>query len=232
MSDYRHILWDWNGTLLNDVWLCVEVMNRMLARRSLTCIDSRTYRAIFDFPVRIYYERAWFDFSEETFESVATEFWDEYSGRVCECSLQEGAERLLEDCAAAGLRQSILSATEQNSLETTLSTFGIMSLFDRVVGQSDHYAVGKAELAKQLVAALDTPGEKVLLIGDTTHDLHVATTSGIHCLLVAAGHHAQEKLERTGARVVPALSEVRTLLRTMDGRELMDSLDDDADGAL
>ena len=206
MNEYSHILWDWNGTLLDDVGLCVDIVNAMLARRGRPGIDLRRYRSIFDFPVRGYYERAGFDFSKEMFESACTEFCKEYATRVCECSLHDNAQRVLEDCAANGIHQIVLSTTEQSALEAMVAAFGITRLFEGVVGQADHYAVGKAARAQELLASLGICGDRVLLIGDTTHDADVAREIGIDCVLVSAGHHPHEKLLQTRARVVEQLA--------------------------
>lgn len=217
MNDYSHILWDWNGTLLDDVWLCVDVVNAMLSQRDRPGIDFKQYKIIFDFPVRNYYERAGFDFSEEEFESVCTEFCEEYERRVCECCLHESAQRILEDCAANGIHQLVLSTTEQSRLETMIAAFGITSLFERVIGQTDHYAAGKAGTAKELLADLGISGDKILMIGDTTHDGQVAKDIRADCVLVSVGHHPHEKLMRTGARVFDHLSQIGTLLGNING---------------
>ncbi len=213
MNRYCHIIWDWNGTLLDDVWLCVDIVNGMLTRRGVPGIDIRRYKEIFDFPVRTYYERAGFDFSQETFGFAATEFCDEYARRVGECCLHDGAKELLQKCNASGVRQSILSATEQGRLETMIAAFGLSTMFGSVVGQSDHYATGKVRKAKELVAGLDAPSGEVLLIGDTTHDSYIAGEVGVDSVLVAMGHHSREKLEKTGTRVVGELSHVEGLLQ-------------------
>ena len=54
------IIWDWNGTLLNDVNRNCALMNRMLRRRGMPAIPSLTrYREIFRFPIREYYRNIW-----------------------------------------------------------------------------------------------------------------------------------------------------------------------------
>lgn len=208
MNEYSHVLWDWNGTLLDDVWLCVDIVNAMLARRGRPGIDLQRYKAIFDFPVRGYYERAGFDFSREAFESACTEFCNEYARRVGECRLHDDTRTVLEGWAARGIRQIVLSTTEQSRLEAMVAAFGIAHLFDDIVGQADHYAAGKAARARALLAALGIGGDRVLLIGDTTHDADVAREIGVGCALVSAGHHTHEKLVRTGVRVVEHLSRI------------------------
>ena len=68
LSKYSHIIWDWNGTLLNDAWLCVEVMNGMLAKRNLPIRTLNQYMDIFDFPVKDYYVKLGYNFEKEPFE--------------------------------------------------------------------------------------------------------------------------------------------------------------------
>jgi phosphoglycolate phosphatase len=212
MNGYSHILWDWNGTLLDDVGLCVDIINAMLARRGRPGIVPRRYKSIFDFPVRGYYERAGFDFSKETFESACTEFCKEYAARVGECSLHDNAQSVLEACAADGFHQIVLSTMEQSTLEAMVARFGITRLFASVVGQADHYAVGKAARAQELLASLGICADRALLIGDTTHDAEVAREIGVDCVLVAAGHHSHEKLLQTHARVVEQLASIMPIL--------------------
>jgi phosphoglycolate phosphatase len=216
MNKYSHILWDWNGTLLDDVWLCIDIFNGMLSRRGKQSLDYETYRDIFDFPVRVCYERAGFDFSEESFDYAATEFCDEYARRVGECSLHEGAKGILDLFAESGIRQSVLSATEQTQLEAMLSAFGLGDMFDRVVGQSDHYANGKVQRGKELVDSLGVSCEYVLMIGDTTHDGYIAEEVGVDSVLVAAGHHTREKLQEKSARVFEHLIDVQSILKSKE----------------
>ena len=73
---YKHIIWDWNGTLLNDTWLCVEGINNSLEKRSIDTITKEVYRRVFSFPVKDYYERLGFDFKKEPFEVAGDEFVD------------------------------------------------------------------------------------------------------------------------------------------------------------
>ena len=217
VNTYSHILWDWNGTLIDDVWLCVEIINGMRARRGLPALDAEKYRGIFDFPVQHFYERAGFDFSIEAFGSVTTEFCDEYMRRVGECCLQGGAREILKECAALGFHQSVLSATEQSQLETMVTDFGLGAIFRQVVGQSDHHSVGKLRTARELVSGLGVPCSQVVMVGDTTHDHHIAEEIGIDSVLVTVGHHDREKLQDTGAMVLDGLPQVGRLLKGNGG---------------
>ena len=56
IEQYKHILWDWNGTLLDDSWLCVEVLNDLLKEQGKDPISLKTYRNHFNFPVIHFYK--------------------------------------------------------------------------------------------------------------------------------------------------------------------------------
>ena len=206
----RHIIWDWNGTLLDDAWLCVEVMNGMLGRRGLPGLTAARYQDIFDFPVEEYYRRLGFDFSREPFSEVGTEFIEGYEKRRHECRLQANAQEALQTFQEAGLRQVILSAQKQTTLNEAVNQFGIAHFFPCLRGIDDHYAAGKKEQGLGLIRELAVDPGLVLLIGDTTHDGDVARAMGAGCCLVASGHHAFDKLTTCG---VPVYNSLDALMR-------------------
>ena len=117
---YRHLIWDWNGTLLDDAWLCRKIMNGQLRRRGLPILSQEKYEEIFDFPVEKYYRAVGFDWSRESFQDAGTEFIVEYEKRKTECSLQSGARELLGKIAEGGWSQAVLSAYSHQTLEEFL----------------------------------------------------------------------------------------------------------------
>ena len=138
LKKYTHLIWDWNGTLLNDAWLCVDVMNGMLRERDLPLMNLEKYREMFDFPVRDYYEKLGYDFRKESFEKVGMDFMILYNNRQDECSLHEDVPAILEAVTDMGLRQAILSAREQNELRRETVQLGVAKYFDLVYGLDDH----------------------------------------------------------------------------------------------
>ena len=68
MKNKKAIIWDWNGTLLDDVELCINSMNLLLKERNLQALTIDRYREIFTFPVKEYYQKAGFNFKTENFE--------------------------------------------------------------------------------------------------------------------------------------------------------------------
>ena len=195
----EHIVWDWNGTLLDDSWLCLEILNELLTTQGLPTVTPEHYREIFDFPVRDYYERAGFDLAATPFEELAAYFVTEYERRRFECSLRSGAPEVLGELQAAGLGQSLLSAYRHDYLVSAVASWGIGEHFLRLAGQGDAWADGKEGLGRRHVATLGLTPERVAFVGDTTHDAQVAAAVGARCILVDGGTQARHRLQATAA---------------------------------
>jgi phosphoglycolate phosphatase len=205
---YRHIIWDWNGTLFEDAWLCMDVMNGLLRRRRLPILTAERYQAAFTFPVVNYYRQLGFDFARESFEELGTEFMADYERRRLECGLRDHAREILAGVQASGLTQSVLSAYKRETLEELLRHFEVRPFFLCVIGSDDHYASGKVAQGLQLIRELDVAPEEVLLIGDTVHDFEVAHATGTGCWLIPGGNHSRARLEACGVPVLDSLREV------------------------
>lgn len=205
-TPYRHIIWDWNGTLLDDLDVCIEVMNAILARRRLPDLTRARYHTLFDFPVRNYYERLGFDPQIDGFEQLSVEFIAGYEARRLDATLHPGSRSILGAVLSAGCRQSILSAYRHETLHEIVAHFGLTAYFEHIVGLDNIHAHSKVALGRDLVRRLAVPPAAILLIGDTLHDLEVARELGVDCALVAAGHHPIERLTAGHSRVFPDLS--------------------------
>jgi phosphoglycolate phosphatase len=204
----RHLIWDWNGTLLDDVEACVGAINRMLDRRRLPGIDTPTYRRIFDFPVIRYYTQLGFDLDAEDWNAVAIEFHEHYGELARSATLRDGVIDVLDVLADAVAGMSVLSACEQTILERMLVEHGIRRRFGHVSGLDNLHASSKLENGRRLLETLDLPPHEIVLIGDTNHDHEVASALGIGCILLAGGHQSESRLLATdlvrSARDLPA----------------------------
>jgi len=205
------IIWDWNGTLLNDIDLCINSINSLLKDRNLPLTNTKAYKEIFSFPVQEYYKMLGFDFEKEDFSVPAHQYIDFYYAGFENCSLQKNAIEVLSYFRENGVRQFVLSAMEHKMLEKTLKLKGILHFFEGVAGLKDHYAVSKIEQGKQLINDFKIDRVKTRLIGDTIHDFEVATELGVKCILIADGHQTTERLMQTGGMVIGSLQELTTL---------------------
>ena len=205
---YTHIIWDWNGTLFNDVELCVDVLNGLLVRKNLPTFSIEAYRDIFTFPVKDYYAKAGLDLEKYSFEQLGREWMDEYQRRRLEGKLFPGVKEVLRVINSNGIEQSILSAYKQDTLLELVDHFGLRSYFTHLTGLDHIYATSKIELGKDLMKKLLHHNSNVLLIGDTVHDFEVAQEMNAACILVADGHQSKEKLIRCGVNVYDNLKQL------------------------
>lgn len=206
----KTIIWDWNGTLLNDVEYCVSTMNSLLADRRLPLLNTEKYRQVFSFPVKDYYKYIGFDFTKEDFSIPAHQYIDLYNRGFNQCSLQKSTIEVLHFFKSKGVRQFVLSAMEHEMLEKTLNQKGILHFFEGIAGLTDHYAVSKVDQGKMLMKNFGIDPENSWLIGDTVHDFEVAESIGISCILIADGHQSIERLHKTGAKVIENLHQLIT----------------------
>ena len=207
--EYSYIVWDFNGTLLNDVKIGIESINCLLSRRNLPTLENvEAYRKVFGFPIIDYYRRVGLPVEEEGYPALAIEWVEEYKSRHPE--LQEGALELLTRFRDAGIPQVLLSATERNMLLGQLEDFGIREFFEEVLGLDNIHAESKLEIARNWRKTHCKAN--LLYIGDTEHDLQTATVLGADCILVANGHENKESLLRYGVPVVDSLRDILPVL--------------------
>ena len=182
MNNYDAVFWDWNGTLLDDIDACLKSVNVSLSKRSLPVLDSVTYAEKFRFPVKDYYRELGFDFSKDSYEVLADEFFVNY-----------------------------LTVTDrrQKGLGKTFPQFGKTIYTERKRNFSAETGRGKIRDRGLFYRShrLERKG-KILMVGDTEHDAEVARALGIDCVLIESGNNSLQRLQATGAKVIASLSEL------------------------
>lgn len=208
MYPEKTIIWDWNGTLLDDLHVCIESINTMLKSRNLPLLTPDSYRDVFTFPVIDYYKAVGFDFTSEPWEEAAMEFMSLYFSKLPACRLASGATETLDFFRNTGYSQAIISAMQHDALVESVTRLGIASYFEYIGGINDHYAGGKTENVVNFFKNRGVSHENIVMIGDTIHDAEVAGQLHCRCILVAAGHQSRQRLAATGHTVVETLKEV------------------------
>lgn len=190
----KHIVWDWNGTLLDDVGHAVSVMNSLLEEHDLPILDRERYRKIFDFPVLRYYEALGFDFEKEPFESLCHKFVDRFMGGFRGLPLIPEMKSVLMNLHQEGRSQSVLSATDQPNLNSMVSHFELDNVFEFVFGIDNKFAGSKIERGHELIRLSGISPKETVIVGDTLHDLEVARALEIDAVLISHGHQCPTRL--------------------------------------
>ena len=212
MRQFDHIIWDWNGTILNDLPLTVSIMNDQLTKNARTPMSLDEYRGCFAFPLRDFYGRTGLADSDEEFMRLNSAFFTEYTKKRGECTLHDGVTQILDTFIENGGTHSILSAYSQDALTSMVKLFGIDSKFKYIKGVNNFDGSSKVDEGHTLLSMLEYKTSKILFVGDTMHDYEVACSLGVQCALIAKGHQSKEKLSGASALLLDSHEELLSYL--------------------
>ena len=192
-----HVVWDWNGTLQDDVQAAVNGINALLAARGLPLSTLEIHRRHFGFPVQNYYRALGFRLEDEDWDALSQAYYDAFysdpTPRLFDATLPT-LRRLRE----LGVGMSLVSAAEKTVLLRALRGYGLDAYLDDIRGLGDRDARSKLELGRGVVETLvrerGIAPRDVWFVGDTDHDYEVATACGASCLLLTCGYQSEERL--------------------------------------
>ncbi|MGW7363923.1 HAD family hydrolase [Streptomyces sp. NPDC054841] len=204
-----HLVWDWNGTLLDDIHAVIEATNASFAEIGLDPITLERYRELYCVPVPRFYERLMGRLpTDDEWAIMDAVFHKHYWQRADACGLAAGAAELLTERQASGRTQSLLSLAPHEHLIPIVRRHGIEDRFVRVDGRIGSSHTGKAEHMVRHLTALDgVPAERVVVIGDAVDDAVAAAHVGARAVLYTGGSHSRASLASAGVPVVDSLAE-------------------------
>lgn len=209
-----HLVWDWNGTLLNDLEPVVEATNAAFALVGGPVVDADEHRRDFRRPIVDYYAYVLgrpIDAAE--FVRLDRVFHDTYRTRLVDCALADDA---LEAINAWPDTQSLLSMFFHDELVPEVTRRGLVDRLARVDGLRAQVGGGhKAEHLREHLAALNVAGEDTVLIGDSIDDAHAADEVGAAVVLYTGGFTDPEVLRASGYPVADTLIEAIKLAQPL-----------------
>ncbi len=205
---YTHLVWDFNGTILDDIQLCIQCVNTMLQKRGMKTLDSvEAYRAIMRFPVIDYYKDLGFNMEDEDYYDVLAPEWVAlYLAGEKHCPMMPGVLDVLEAVKAKGMTQMLISATKTEQLLGQLQRLGISHYFDEILGLDNFYAASKTQLAEAW--RKEHPEAVVISVGDTDHDAVLADALGGDGLLYLGGHQSEDRLASCGKPLIQQIEDI------------------------
>lgn len=209
---YKNIFFDFNGTILNDVDLCIELLNEMLEMKNHQAINKEYYLDIFTFPIIKYYQKAGFDFKGYTFEELTNHFIVKYQPASYKCNLYEGLVDLFTYLKSKGINLYVLSASKIDNLLLQIENFKIRDFFKDILGINDLFATSKLDLARNYFIKNHIDPSETLFIGDTDHDFEIAKELKADCYLVSFGHQSKKRLSKLTDKVFDSYLEVKNSL--------------------
>ncbi|MGF7234212.1 MAG: HAD family hydrolase [Frankia sp.] len=206
----RHIVWDWNGTLLDDFGACLAAVNHAVADYGIA-VSAQTYHRCFTRPLHVHYARLiGRDLRAGEYDGLARRWADAYTRLVPSTRLREHAEDVLEAVATAGCSQSLLSLWDDHALRLEIRRRGLGRWFRLAEGATAD-AQKKGPLLAAHLERLGAGSRPVVLVGDSEDDAVAAAGVGIDCVLVTSGYQPRETLMATGFPVVGDLVEAHRI---------------------
>lgn len=207
MLKYTHIIWDWNGTLLNDIGASLASVNDMLESRGKAHINNVYYKECIGVPIIKFYEKV-FDMDKEDYSIIIKQYNEGYLRHLESCSLTEGAVEALEFFENNGLKQAIVSSSNNEQLCLNARKYGVFDFFDAVLGAGDYFAGSKIDRAAEYLQKRGAQKGRVLVVGDLMHDAEMAAELGADCVLLTSGHEHPDRLKAANVPLVDNLKEL------------------------
>ncbi len=203
-----HVVWDWNGTLLDDLDVVLASVNAGVAPYRKEPVTLNDYRTHYTRPVKHFYDALLGrEIDHDEWLDLDTRFHAAYREQLTTAMLARGARQALERAAREGLSQSLLSMYPHSELLPLVDAAGIGHHFDRIDGLRGPAGDRKARYLEAHLDELEVDPAASVVVGDTPDDAEAAAAVGAGCVLVDSGGHHREVLEATGVRVASGLIE-------------------------
>tara|TARA_B100000886_G_scaffold94341_1_gene62471 strand:+ start:2942 stop:3580 length:639 start_codon:yes stop_codon:yes gene_type:complete len=209
---YQHIVWDWNGTLVDDAELCVVILNQILNDYGKMPVDRAFYLDNFSFPVCEYYKSLGLPSCGPEYQEISQRFIEEYRKKHHICKLQKSSVKMLSYIKGCGISQSVLSAGNIADVLDFVEYHKLSDFFTIISGVYHTNATGKNDVAHKHLNQIQACTSDILLIGDTLHDFEIATDLKVDCVLYSKGHNSKNRLLEASNSVINDLEELVGLI--------------------
>lgn len=208
---YKNILWDWNGTILNDTPVAFEATNILLERYNYPTITLEYYRDNIDTPIVNFYSKI-FDLTKENMGTLDNEWCVLYNEISHKIKLHDGVEELLGKFNASGFHQAVLSAFRTEEITKFADKFSVTRYFKAILGTQNIVMESKTMRGKKYMQENCLNPDETLYIGDTAHDCDTAKGLHIDCVLLSCGQQSEKVLKKCGVPVFDSFEKLREYL--------------------
>ena len=211
---FRNLIFDWSGTLVDDLGPVIEATNEVLGKYDLPPLDREGFRRRFRLPYREFYTEI---LPHVPLEELEAHFRPAFDAAVTPVTVLPHAREKLEWCAALGIRTFVLTSMDADAFERQMDDFGFRELFEATYAG----VLDKREVIHRILETHGLDPAETAFIGDMTHDVETARHGGISSIAVLTGYNHPEILARVRPDLtVPDLGVLRALLARRQSRPI------------
>lgn len=202
----RNLLFDWSGTLADDLPNVLQAVNGMLRARGVPPLDRETFRARFRLPYTEFFEEMLPGLPLDELQKLYLEHFPHAHEGV---TILPHAAELLREAAAAGMRLVVLSSAPEAHVVPQAIALGVRDHFEVLrCGVID-----KRTEIHHLLESLDMRPEETAFIGDMRHDIDTGKAAGVIAIATCTGYETAAQLMTAAPDLlVPDLSRLPSLL--------------------
>ncbi|MGY8684052.1 HAD family hydrolase [Bradyrhizobium sp. UFLA05-153] len=194
------LVFDWNGTLLDDADALLQTTNAILKRFGRATIDMNTFRDHCDVPLSIFYRNLGMSESEvaATDRDGSAIFHDAYEPLASNVNLREGARTMLEIAREQAASSIIVSNHIVDPLRSQLQRLGINDYFDEVLAfesrATQYKSMSKGERLRLYMQENDLKPPATFIIGDMPVEANIARDLGLISIAITGGFVSESRL--------------------------------------
>ena len=205
-SVIRNIIFDWSGTLVDDLPAVWQATNFVLTQAERQEMSLEQFRAEFSLPFTHFYERY-----TPHVPLPQLEIWFHSHFRQAQDSVVAlpHAHAFLQFCRDRGIRTFLLSTVHADHFAVQEAATGFGKFLDNpYVG-----VVDKRKVIHSILEENNLKPDETLFIGDMQHDIETAKHGGIHSCAVLTGYNGLAQLRAAEPDlIVEHLGELRQIL--------------------
>lgn len=203
---FDNIIFDWSGTLVDDLGPVLEATNAVLGRYGVVALDREGFRRSFRLPYREFYAEV---LPGVPLGELEEHFRTAFAAALAPVTVLPHAREKLEWCAAAGIRAFVLTSMDAAAFREQLDRFGFSRFFEATYAG----VLDKREVIHRILATHGLDPAATVFVGDMTHDIETARHGGIASVAVLTGYQHCEVLAAVRPDLtVPDLKTLRELL--------------------
>jgi phosphoglycolate phosphatase-like HAD superfamily hydrolase/ADP-ribose pyrophosphatase YjhB (NUDIX family) len=203
---FRNLIFDWSGTLVDDLGPVIEATNFVLSKYGIGPMDREAFRRKFRLPYREFYDEI---LPGVALEELEQHFRPAFHGATAQTFVLPHAREKLDWCRGLGIRTFVLTSMDATAFDGQLTQFGLKGHFEATYAG----VLDKRDVIHRILETHGLDPQETAFVGDMTHDVETAKHAGISSIAVLTGYNHAEVLAAVRPDItVPDLGVLRTIL--------------------